>query len=601
MRTHAMNAMKRDRESARPRKPFALGLGVFAALVLCAGVVLGDELKDARAALAGGQYDQALRMFEHVASQGFAEGRAGVGQVYLRKHEFAKATEAFEQAQKMDGNLALAWFGQGEVMRQQEKYAEAIPLLQKAVDIDRKFPEAQLALGGCLTFVKHFDEAIQALNPGLNWGTKWKPRFLVALGNVELGRDSLRDAGIYFTQAQQASPEDPVTNRALGDFYLKRGIGSLAIPNYQKAVALDSSDVELHFALAKALEYDQRYNDALEEYRWVADRDPEFPQGQFALGSLFYRSGQADPRRYAEGRPYLEKYTQLMPDDSRGWSVLGRTYFYMKMKDEAVAAITRAIQLGDKSREMYTVLARAYVDRKEWQNALDSYARGDPNSTDQFKIGQMLVMTGSFDRADSTYRAMIDKDSTTSDARYALVELGKLRFRQKDYPGAVATMERRIALDPNSDEAYYYAGLSYKELKQLPEAIAALRQSATLAPNKPERHFWLGLVLATADSIPDAVAALARSTELDSTSKNAAVAFRQMGYQALLAKNWGRAIELLERSAVLNDKDVPTLVWLAQGYANSGNRAKAVEAFHKVLALDPANVDAKNGMKALGT
>jgi len=108
-------------------------------------------------------------------------------------------------------------------------------------------------------------------------------------------------------------------------------------------------------------------------------------------------------------------------------------------------------------------------------------------------------------------------------------------------------------------------------------------------------------VLATADSIPDAVAALTRSTEIDSTSKNAAVAFRQLGYYALLAKDWGQAIELLERSASINDKDVSTLVWLGQGYANSGNRGKAVEAFRKVLVLDPANVDAKNGMKALGT
>jgi tetratricopeptide (TPR) repeat protein len=593
-----MTVKIRDRKPARFLRPLAVGL---AALVLSATVAKADDLKDARSALAGGQYDQALRLFERVASQGFAEGRAGVGQVFLRKRDYGKAKEAFEQAQKMDGNLALAWYGLGEVERRQEKYAEAVPLLQKAVEIDRKFPEAQMALGDCLTRLRRFDDAVQSLNPGLNWGTKWKPRFLVALGNVEMGRDSLRDAGIYFTQAQQAAPDDPLTNRALGDFYLKRGIGSLAIPNYQKAVALDSADVELHYALAKALEYDQRYNDALEEYKWVANRDPEYPEGQFALGSLYYRSGQADARRYADARPFLEKYTQLMPGDARGWSILGRDYYFLKMKDEAVTAMTKAVELGEKNKEMYTILGRAYVDRKEWQSAIDAYAKGDPNSTDQFKIGQMLVLTGSLDRADSVYRSMIDKDSTSGDAKYAMVELGKLRFRMKDYPGTVSAMERRIALDPNSDEAYYYAGLSYNALKQLPEAITALRQSVTLAPTKADRHFWLGLVLATADSIPEASAELTRSTEIDSTSKNAAVAYQQLGYRALLAKDWGRAIDLLMRSVSLNDKDVHTLVWLAQGYQNSGNKGKAIEAYHKVLELDPANPDARNGLKALGS
>lgn len=593
-----MNVQNRNRELGRLLRPLALGL---ASLALCASVVQADELKDARTALAAGQYDQALRLFERVASQGFAEGRAGIGQVHLRKREYAKAKAAFEHAQKMDGNLAQAWFGLGEVERRQERYAEAVPFLRKAVEIDRKFPEAQLALGECLTQLNRHQEATEALTPGLNWGAKWKPRFLVALGNLEMRRDSLRDAGIYFTQAQQAAPDDPITNRALGDFYLKRGIGSLAIPNYRRAVDLDSLDVELHFALAKALEYDQRYNDALDEYRWVTERDPGFEAGQLALGSLFYRSGPADPRRYADARPYLEKYTQLMPQDPRGWSLLGRNYYYLKMRDEAVEAMSKAVALGEKSKDMYTVLARAHVDRKEWQAAIDAYGRGEPNAADQFKIGQVLVILGQFDRADSMYRAIIERDSLSSDARFAMVELGKLAFRQKDFPRTAATMERRIALDPSSDEAYYYAGLSYKEMKQFPEAIAALRQSALLAPGKAERHFWLGLVLATADSIPAATEALLRSTEIDSTSRNAAIAFQQLGYRALLAKDWEQAIRMLERSASLNDKDALTLVWLGQGYQNSGNKGKAIEAYRRVLALEPENSAARNGLKVLGT
>jgi tetratricopeptide (TPR) repeat protein len=365
-------------------------------------------------------------------------------------------------------------------------------------------------------------------------------------------------------------------------------------------VALDSADVELHYALAKALEYDQRNNDALSEYQWVVARDPEFAPGQYSTGSLLYRAGIADARRYAEARPYLEKYTQLMPEDARGWSLLGRDLYFLKLKDEAVEAMTKAASLGEKNKDMYTVLGRAHVDRKEWQKAIDAYAKGEPNTTDQFKIGQMLVILGQLPQADSMYKAMIEKDSTSSDARFAMVELGKLAFRQRDYPATVTAMQRRIALDPTSDEAYYYAGLSYKEMKQLPEAIAALRQAAVHAPGKADRHFWLGLVLASADSIAEGNAALVRMTELDSTSKNAAIAYQQLGYRALLDKDWPRAISLLERSASINDKDVATLVWLAQGYQNSGNKGKAIETYRRVLLVQPDNADARNGLRVLG-
>ncbi len=599
-----MNAMSRNRETRRALVPLLLALALFAAGPL---VARADDLKDARAALAAGQLDQALELFNRVSAQGFAEGSAGAGQVYLRKRDFGKAQEAFEKAQKMDANLAKAWFGLGEVRRRQGDCEAALPLLQKAVEIDRKYPDAQLALGDCYVQVKRYDAAIQALNPGLNWGEKWKPRFLVALGQVEMARDSLRDAGIYLTQAQQTAPDDPLTNRALGDFYLKRGIGSLAVPNYQKAVELDSADVELHYALGQALYYDQQYKEALEVFRWVTQRDPEFAPGQLAMGNLFYLWGQNDARRYADARPYLEKYTQLMPKDAKGWSLLGRDLYFVKARDEAVAALSKAVELGDKSKEMYTIYGRTLVGARKWEEAIAAFGKGDPNSNDQVSIGQMFGFLGNnksdttyFDRADSVYWAVVLKDSTSRDGKFALTEIAKHRFRFKDYPGSVALLQRRIALDPNSDEAYYYMGLSYKEMKQLPEAVQALRQAVVIAPTKGDRHYWLASVLAAADSAAESAEEFRRFTAIDSTSREAAIAFQQLGYRALLDKQWSRAIELLERSVAINDKDPQTLVLLAQGYANANNRAKAVEVFRKALAIQPGNTEAAKGLKALG-
>jgi len=39
------------------------------------------------------------------------------------------------------------------------------------------------------------------------------------------------------------------------------------------------------------------------------------------------------------------------------------------MKDEASAALDKAVSLGDKSKDMYTVLFRLRVDRKDWRGA----------------------------------------------------------------------------------------------------------------------------------------------------------------------------------------------------------------------------------------
>lgn len=567
-----------------------------------------DDLKDGKAALAAGQLDEALRMFERAAGQGSAEGRAGVGQVWLRRRQFEKAQEAFEIAQKMDPLLAWPWHGQGEVQRRAGKCDAAIPLYQKATELDRKFPEAQLALGECLTEQKRTAEAIAVLSQGLKWG-KWRPRFLVALGYTELSRDSLRSANVYFTQAREEAPTDPLPRKALGDFYLnKRGIAELAIPEYVAAVALDSSDVDLRFALAQGLYLGQRYNEALKEYRWVVDHDPDFPPGQLGLGNLYYLSGAADPRRYQDARAPLERYVQLVPGDGKGWSLLGRTYFYLRAKpdtagfgDKALQALGRAEELGAANKEMYTVLGRLYADRKEWKKALDAFAKGEPTARDQLLIAQIWVFDGQGARSDSMYRAIIARDSTSSEARFAMVELGKLRFRGQDYPGTIEILTRRIGLDPASDEAYYYIGLSYKEMKRYPEALEALRQAAMLADQKADRHFWLGVLYAQLDSVPQARVALRRSLDLDSTGTFSGVAYRQLGFYGLLDRDYAEAIRLLGKAVQRNDKDVQAWVWLGQGQQNSGNRGGAVESYKKALALDATQPDALKGIKSLGS
>ena len=572
-----------------------------ASLAACSSTsVRADELKDGRTALAAGRYDEALQLFEKASAQGYAEGRAGVGLVWLRRRNYEKALEAFEIAQKMDANLSLSWWGVGEIARRNEDFATALPNFKRAVELDRKYPDAQLALGDCLTQLKRFDEAVTALNPGLNWGPKWKPRFLVQLGFVEMARDSLRDAGIYFTQAREAAPEDPITNRALGDFYLKRGIGALAIPEYEKAVALDSTDIDLRFALGRALAFDQRYSDAIAQYRWVADKNPEFAGAQLALGDIYYRAGQAQPAYYTEARPLLEKYTQLMPNDPKGWSLLGRDLFHLRDKDAAQVALQKAMDLGDKSKDMYTILFRVKVEKKDWQGALDAIKNGEPNSTDLMKLAQVHAFLGNAAAADSVYQALIDKDSTSSDARFAVLERAKSQYRLKDYPNAIITLQRRIALDGTSDEAYYYLGLSYKESKLLPEAITALRQAATLAPTKGDRHFWLAVTLSQADSTDAALEEFRATVEVDSTSKNAATAWQQLGYRPLLKKDWPSAIENLEHAFAINPKDKQTCIWLAQAYQNSGSREKACFYYKKVLEIDPSESNATKGMKTLG-
>jgi superkiller protein 3 len=595
---HLSNANGNHRTSR-----LALWALVSASLCLVAPAAThADDLKDGRAALQAGRYDEAIKLFESAAKQGLAAGRAGVGQVWLKRRQYDKALEHFQTAQRMDPTFALGFYGEGEVYRRQDKCSDALAPLQKAVGLDRKFPEAQLALGDCLVKTKQYEKAVGVLSEGLKWGPKWRPRFLVALGTAEMSRDSLRDAGIYFTKAREEAPNDPEVRRALGDFYVQRGTWALAVLETQAAVDLDTTDSELRYSLAQALErVGDRNDDALEQYKWITQRDPDFGPAQLAMGDLLYRAGKArnDMQRYQEARAPLERYTKLAPNDPKGWSLLGRTLSNLKMRDEAVDAMLKAEQLGDKNKEMFSMLGKALAEKRDYTRALKYFEMGEKKPQDYLVMAQLYVIDGQLGKADSIYQAMLNQDSTSSSAKLALNERGKLRFRQKDYDGALALFQKRIALDPNSAEAYFYIGLCQKELKRYPEALTALKQSTALDSTKAERFFWLGVLSDQQKAISDAEVAFRRSVALDDTSRLASKARAQLGFYRLLQKDWSGALQHLERSVVLDPQYVQAWVWLGQGYQNSGNRDKAIDAYKRALALDPNQAEASKGVKVL--
>jgi cytochrome c-type biogenesis protein CcmH/NrfG len=58
-------------------------------------------------------------------------------------------------------------------------------------------------------------------------------------------------------------------------------------------------------------------------------------------------------------------------------------------------------------------------------------------------------------------------------------------------------------------------------------------------------------------------------------------------------------VGLLERAVTVDPQHVQGWVWLAQAYQNSGNRAKATEAYNRALQLNPSQPDALKGLKML--
>ena len=93
-------------------------------------------------------------------------------------------------------------------------------------------------------------------------------------------------------------------------------------------------------------------------------------------------------------------------------------------------------------------------------------------------------------KADELFRSRFAADSTAGvplqQASDWLLEDAKAHFRQgredsSEYLAAIPLLQRKMALDPEGEEAFYYLGLCLRELNRTDEAVAPLVKAAALA------------------------------------------------------------------------------------------------------------------------
>lgn len=617
-------AIARRLAAHSPARSFARSLGLALVLAfLSSAAAHADALKDGKDALAQGRIDDAVAAYRSAvqATPNDAAAHLGLGLALEKKRAWETALAEFQKASDLDPQLADPYRGVGAMQLRLGNAPAAEAAFRKAIAIDRKFPDAQLGLGDALTQQKKYDEAVSVLQQGVKFGPKTEMFFFTGLGRANEARpESLKAAEVWLLKARQsaeaqnapATVKGPIF-RALGDLYMRRKIPQLAIQNYQSAKAIDETDLDTRMALGDAYYKGALYNDALGEYQAVVDADPEYAEGYLRLGNLYYLASFSDPQRVFKAIEVLEKLLKMQPDNLEGKALLAQAYFRKggaEGKQKAAQLLDEIEKTGHFPPSAWRTRAIIQYENREYSNAVASFAKADKLETiDQFRLGdafrQMAAATADtvqkaalYDSAGVVYDRVISADSTTADARKAQLERARIRYQRKDYPGAITEFQRLIALDPKSAEAFYYLGLSQRAIGNDEAGIESIKKALELEPNHPSWQLQLGSAYSKQQKEADAKAAFqAASTDSGTTG---AIALQQLGFFELKAKNYAKAVELLEQSAARDPKQFMTWVWLGQARQNSGNRAGAIEGYRKALELKPGQGDAVKGLKSLG-
>jgi arylsulfatase A-like enzyme/predicted Zn-dependent protease len=237
----------------------------------------------------------------------------------------------------------------------QEKYAEAVSLLESALAEEPGIPQALLTLSTCYKELGRSEEAKSMLDLLL----KNDPENVQALiGLASMLIDERKDEDVIALCKQVLSVDERNTQALLliGEVYMGTLDFDQALPYVEKAVEIQPKVDRGRFNLAACLIGLKQYDRAEPILLEVINGSPKWPLAQFNLGLLSEERGRLEEARAAYARE-VESY----PAEFKARFNLGKILFKLGDRSESLEQMREIVRITPKLAEGHLFLARGLL------------------------------------------------------------------------------------------------------------------------------------------------------------------------------------------------------------------------------------------------
>jgi tetratricopeptide (TPR) repeat protein len=331
----------------------------------------------------------------------------------------------------------------------------------------------------------HYVERAVELEPG-----KEAYRYLV--GNVYYDQKKWAEARTAYSRAIEINNGNYQYFNGLGNTCFFATDYTTAIESYQKALALRASDPVLHANLAHAYRKIKEWKKAVDEYEAARSLATDTDSYRSELKLTFNEQGNDlyDSGRYDEAVEGYKKAIEVDPKDAVLHSNMAAAYWKLKNWTDAAAEYTRALRL-DPDNEAY----RRNLKHMLNENGNDLYSQGryqEAAQSYQRAIGIDPDDAVLYSNLAAAYREMKDWQHAVEEYKQAMLiepfqdgyvnSLGNTYFSQGEYYLAAQYFMRAIGLNPKI--AVYHANLAETcgLLNQWEQAVECYKRAVDLDP-----------------------------------------------------------------------------------------------------------------------
>ena len=481
------------------------------------------------------------------------------GEALGRAGRFADAEKAFRAVLAKNPKDSDAMAGLAMVLLRQNQIPAALEVADRARDEDPYSGKVRLARSAVLSARGNWAAAVWELESLPRQA--WTPKFQMALGEVYL---------------RNQQPENAL---AVLDPLVKR-FPTFVVARYLMA----------HAALSA-----NRADKAVAEFQEVLKAAPANNNARFSLGVALTQAGQpADALDiYAALAPTMGKQAVYHMQRALALAALARW-------DEAIATAETARRLDPGNADVYEVLGRIYLARKDTVRAQEMYARAIELKPDftaaRLTLGQLLDFTKQPEAALRQYEAALQADPHSQAAVAAKVNA---LLRAKQYDEAIGFLQGLIKSQGEKPQLLTLLGNVHLARGETPKAEAQYRRAIKANDAYAPARFALARLALAAGKEQEAVVHLhgvlaGAPGHVAAASALAAIYGRETRYD--------QGIQVLEPVALANPRLAEVQLQLAELYLQKGRYDDALRTVEPMVKPGSAFVPARMiaGLAQLG-